>query len=99
MSAGAGEPATGNSHPRVGTYRPLVRRFEMSSLARSADFFLIARGAKSPTLLLLPSWIPKEKSGAQRPIRMPVVRERGTLCGGGDGRGWAWHAVWIGSWR
>jgi hypothetical protein len=41
------------------------------------DFPFVARAATSPTLLLLPSWMPEEKSesGTQRPIRMPVVRE------------------------
>ena len=40
-------------------------------------FCIVARAATSPTLLLLPSWMPQEKSesGTQRPIRMPVVRE------------------------
>ena len=41
------------------------------------DRWFVARAATSPTLLLLPSWMPEEKSGSgtQRPIRMPVVRE------------------------
>jgi hypothetical protein len=75
--AAAGDPTRGAPRPRRKSTAPGAQREHESWLhARSPPLPLCRRAATSPTLLLLPSWMPEEKSesGTQRPIRMPGVR-------------------------